>query len=749
MRALRTVRTVATLAGIATAMLLEAAGCGGDVPILQPPRTPSDEPPCPEDMIEDMDGDCVPEECGVGPWGLAEPLDDGAIVYVRASAAGGGDGSQDHPFYSIQDGLDAAGALGGGTVAVAAGTYVENLLLTVDHQAIHLAGRCADLAIVDGSGGDPDHGMTIDINGSSQLEITLSGVRVTGGGRCGIRQVSGTLHLLDVLLADNVGGGLEMEGNLGRAYLERVEIRDTAGATASAGFGIEASPGSIVVLTNSTIANNHGAGIYAAGARLELTEVVVSDTRRQSQHGYTGCGVLLERDSYLTARHSVFSGNATAGLWAEDESIAVLEEVEIRDTQTNAVIDGAAGIRVEEGARLLAHSGHILRNPNAGISIDGPDATAFLEGVTITGTSDYGGSPAGTGGVGIHVSGGAQLTAVDTVLEYNTRAGIEVLGEGTLASLAGVEVLATLPDSEDSAGWGIRVDDRAFLEDSSGLLTDNAAAGVSVEGSGEVLLVGTDIVGTRRGVGDQLGSGVVCLDGCRASLFAVSIVDTEGIGARTEGGDLTCEACELQGNVYAGALVRGGGMTLHMSAVEDTVRDPMCGGGVGVVGLGQGPLAQRTRLSVLSSNVEGNERAGLWLDGAGRYQINDNDVWASSSAPRAGETHGWGDGLYVTGGMPAANTNHPDTDIRLAEEGLFMSGNLFVGFPGAAIFLDGASVGIASTHFDGNSIDLVQQQCDLAPEILALSDWLPWNVEICPDEDYPVLPLGAETHGCP
>ncbi len=106
---------------------------------------------CPDGQIPDGTT-CVPEACGTGTWGNLETADD--TVYVDVTANAGGDGSKDAPFASIQDGLDAQGR--DGMVAVAAGTYVENLELTKDHSGIHLAGRCRDLVVVDGSGGSAD-----------------------------------------------------------------------------------------------------------------------------------------------------------------------------------------------------------------------------------------------------------------------------------------------------------------------------------------------------------------------------------------------------------------------------------------------------------------------------------------------------------------------------------------------------------------------------------------------------------------
>ena len=131
------------LALLFLAALLVTAGCNDD-------DTPADdddytteepEPPCeegyvldrdlPDEFLDDFPDGCVPAACGAGRWGNLEVDED--TVYVDAGAGDGGDGSEDAPFNSIQVGLDAAGD-SGLMVAVAAGTYFENLLLTEDNE---------------------------------------------------------------------------------------------------------------------------------------------------------------------------------------------------------------------------------------------------------------------------------------------------------------------------------------------------------------------------------------------------------------------------------------------------------------------------------------------------------------------------------------------------------------------------------------------------------------------------------------
>ncbi|MDP6935552.1 MAG: hypothetical protein QGG40_21715, partial [Myxococcota bacterium] len=158
------------------ALLLSA--CGTDTPLT-----------CAEGEL--LDGDaCVPEACGTGTWGDLET--DGDTIYVDGSAEEGGDGSKESPFTVIQEGLDAQGE--DGMVAVAAGTYVENLEVTSDHSGVHLAGRCRELVTVDGSRATEAYGERLGIyfkKMGKAAKWTASGLTVSASPYGGIIQNKG------------------------------------------------------------------------------------------------------------------------------------------------------------------------------------------------------------------------------------------------------------------------------------------------------------------------------------------------------------------------------------------------------------------------------------------------------------------------------------------------------------------------------------------------------------------------------
>jgi len=111
----------------------------------------------------------------VSLFGVALPAVAQGNIYVDASNVADPleDGSIDHPFDKIQEGIDAATS--GDTVQVAVGTYVENVLLP---GGIDLLGSGPGQSIVDGAA----VGYTIDATGS----VTIKGFTITGGNGYGI-----------------------------------------------------------------------------------------------------------------------------------------------------------------------------------------------------------------------------------------------------------------------------------------------------------------------------------------------------------------------------------------------------------------------------------------------------------------------------------------------------------------------------------------------------------------------------------
>ncbi len=114
--------------------------CSGSAP--SSPSPSAETPGCDEGELHDGET-CVPEACGMTPWGDVE-----GTIFVDEAAAEGGDGTEAAPFQTIGAAVAVAGT--DDVVAVAAGTYKEKLALT--DRDLTLAGRCSALVTLQDPG---------------------------------------------------------------------------------------------------------------------------------------------------------------------------------------------------------------------------------------------------------------------------------------------------------------------------------------------------------------------------------------------------------------------------------------------------------------------------------------------------------------------------------------------------------------------------------------------------------------------
>src|SRR5262249_49354438 len=86
--------------------------------------------------------------CGTTPWGDA-PLDDKTQYVDAAYGSSDSNGTVTKPWKTVQQGVDAA-AQQGATIAIAAGTYTEDV--HIEGKAVRLWGRCPKMVEIAGTG---------------------------------------------------------------------------------------------------------------------------------------------------------------------------------------------------------------------------------------------------------------------------------------------------------------------------------------------------------------------------------------------------------------------------------------------------------------------------------------------------------------------------------------------------------------------------------------------------------------------
>jgi hypothetical protein len=511
---------------------------------------------------------CNPGDCGDGTWGIL-PLDN-ETLYVNAEAPAGGNGSETAPFDTIQAGADAAASAGGGMVAIAAGTYTENLFLDDSHVSVLLAGRCSDMVVIDGSSG-AEEAQAVLFGGGLDLcaEVRVTGVTIAGAPYGGVGVMSGYMILEHSIVEQNTPFGVFVVGS-GRLSMDTVTIRDNdATSSDTIGFGVAVDTGGSLEADDCVVEANAGIGVSVgtSGSNAILRGGAIRDTRPMSD-GTWGQGIVVMAGSGLVLEGTVIESNTGRGLWA-----------------------------------------------------DGEGTTVSLTDVDVIATSASGD---GTAGAGILATDGASVDAENVYLDSNVSAGLFASGDGTYVSLVFGAVLNTSA-SPDTA-YGLLIQDGASLDALDCSLEGTEGVGLAATSAADVVLRHTTVSSTSRPDEGGAGAGLVVDGDARVEGSYLVIRETEGVGFLVqEGSTLSCETCSFEDSAFAGGVILGGTAELSDSTIAGVEADAVEGGGVGLF------AARDDSILVMTDTVvSGQELAAVWLMGGGDFELVGNTLYGGS-----------------------------------------------------------------------------------------------------------------------
>ncbi len=392
------------------------------------------ETPCPAGQLA-LPGETVCHDvapCGAGTWGDI-PVESTTQYVNQAYPGSDSDGSAEKPWTSIAAGV--ATAAPGALVAIAAGTYAEDVL--VAGKAVRLWGVCPAHVEITGAGGVFALAISDGAHGS---EIHHLAVRSVGQG-------VGITGATDVVLAE-----LWVHDGAARA----IDVEETLGPASAS-------------IRNCLIENNRELGIYVSGSEISVEGTVVRGTLPRLPEQTFGAGLWAEvngssQRAQITVRHSVVEANHDTGIMLAG-SDGVVEGVVVRGTlPCNEDQLRPGGVQALDSAAQGMHSTLALRssvldgNSNLGVHLFGSEAV--IEGVMIRNTSPR---PLDMNfGHGLHAEEDLDLaqrsivTMRSSTIAHNH--GIGVFLSGTDATIESTTVRDTLPQAADSVlGRGISV----------------------------------------------------------------------------------------------------------------------------------------------------------------------------------------------------------------------------------------------------------------------------------------------------
>lgn len=692
--------------------VLVLAGCGrggaGGPGANSPPECPAGQVP---------DGQvCVPERCGVGTYGSLEAGNDD--IYVDAAASGAGDGSANTPFLAIQEGLDRAAGAGGGRVVVAAGTYEESLYVENVHDDIVLSGRCADLVVLDGSGGDDVPAMKVVGSGRTG-GVGMSGLTVARGSYVGVWVEQGApvsvtdsditgnttygLVVLDDSVVDVKGSSVRLTVPAGRETTHGVHVENTAvvhfvrsvidqnslvgvalrddatvtledsvvsgtlpGANGEGGLGVQITGGTLDA-ANSSLEGNADVALQLTGATATatLTNTSIVNTAPRAD-GSFGVGIAAQSGATATLTGCLLDGNADDAVYLKGEgSAAALNNTTIRATHARPDGTQGIGIDVQQGASASASGCTFDQNEGAGVFVTGAGSTMTLEDTLVLAT-DPGGTAVDPRGVSVQA--GATLTATRCDIDGNRALGLFVSGAGTTVSLVDTAVSNSIPELDGTYGDGIQIGDSASLSATGCTIDGNTRTGVAVFDTGARLeMTDTAVSNTRASPNGWYGTGVQLSGGAEGTLLRCSVSGNTGAGILVQDVGTTVDVadCTIEGTLRGRDSAVGIGLTAQVGAT-------IAASDTQIVGTeGPGLYASAGTIRCAGCAVDSSQLAGVWVTWYSTLELTDSTVTNTT----ADSEFGGGFGVY--------------SNNLLGESSLTITGSTIGPHPYAAVWLDG------------------------------------------------------------
>jgi hypothetical protein len=393
------------------------------------------------------------------------------------------------------------------------------------------------------------------------------------------------LEAVDCVIEGNPDAGL-YSSDYTDLTLSGVEVRDSrAQADGEPGAGIVLENGATLTASDCLVEATVGLGIIARdeGTLLNLDRVHVRDTRLDPS-GDSGHGIAVQAEAVMVAEDCLLEDNTSVGIFVGDGAASVaLSGTEVRNTRTNGMGQYGRGMEVQDGGQVVAEDCLFEGNATTGILAAGEGVAVHLTDVRVEDTVRGGNSSVGNGiscqegaivdavdvsvsgseGPGLLVSASGHLTCTGCELEANGFAGAVVWYDGTL-EITDSTIVGTVVDAAEGGGVGVYASNHVAGEHALTVerttIEDHPIAAVWLQGDGDYSIRDCTLVG---GVGEVQEH----FDGTTTVLHGDAVVATGGVA------NLTLEGNTVEGALRAGILLDGSSASLADNVYADNETD--------------------------------------------------------------------------------------------------------------------------------------------------------------------------------
>ncbi len=477
----------------------------------------------------------VGDPCPSGPFRADFPA--GAhVLYVRAGAAAGGDGTEATPFATIADAT--AAATPGTVIALAAGDYDEAVVLG---DGVELTGACAEQT----------H-LTLTTPGSALATVTVHGtdatvrdLSISGAAPGLVVDMDSTAMIEGVAIEQATTVGLDVQMG-SSATIDDLVVRDTQIDPTDhvQAWGISVDTGSTAVASRVAVerCGYGGIGVDSAGASLTLTNAVVRDTMPTDPVHLNGFGLLAAESATLTLDSVVVERATWDGLLTAASGRIDGTSVLVRDTQATAGENNPGyGLQAQHSSTVHLERSRLTQNQFAEASAFGPDSNVELVDSIVEDTAL---NMAGNGGLGVAATGGGSASLTRVLVRRATFGALLGTDPESRFVLTDVSVKDTRRVPADNSGGDALYLNGGASATIARLLIDGAwDQGLADIGAG--MLSGTDLairnIGPASSAGGAtgLGFGINANLGAQVDLTRVSIVHATGWGILAGGSAMT------------------------------------------------------------------------------------------------------------------------------------------------------------------------------------------------------------------